>query len=85
LLVISQPFYPGWRAAVDGEPVPIYRADYLLQAIQIGAGNHRIELTYRLSILPAIVSLSALLVCVAGVFVDSRLAQHGSLFANRSD
>ena len=85
LLVISQPYYPGWRASVDGEPVPIYRADYLLQAIQVEAGNHRVELSYRLSILPAIISLSALLVCVAGVFVDSKLAQQGSLFANRSD
>ncbi len=27
LLVISQPFYPGWQARVDGEQVPIYRVN----------------------------------------------------------
>jgi len=74
LLMISQPFYPGWRATVDGELVPIYRADYLLQAIQLRAGSHRVELTYRLPLLPAIVSLIALAACVVCIFVRKKPA-----------
>ena len=66
LLVVSQPFYPGWRARVDGEPVPIYRVDYLLQGVPVGAGARRVELTYHLSPLPAIVSLLALVGCLVG-------------------
>jgi len=85
LLVISQPFYPGWRATVDGEPVPIYRTDYLLQGIEVQPGHHRVALTYRLSVMPAIVSLTMLVVCVAGFLVDQRRAHRSGLFANRSD
>ena len=74
LLVVSQPFYPGWRATVDGEPVPIYRVDYLLQGVPVQAGSRRVELSYRLSSLPAIVSLTMLVACVVGVFVERRRA-----------
>jgi uncharacterized membrane protein YfhO len=48
LLVVSQPFYPGWRATVDGESVPILRVDYLLQGVPLRAGTHRLELRYHL-------------------------------------
>jgi hypothetical protein len=71
LLVISQLFYPGWRASVDGEGVTIARANYLLQGIRIGAGEHRVELEYRLSLLPAAISLAALLGC-AVLLIASR-------------
>jgi hypothetical protein len=74
LLVVSQPFYPGWRATVDGEPVPIYRANYLLQGVQVQAGSRRVELNYRPSSLPAIVSLTMLVACVVGLFVERRRA-----------
>ena len=74
LLVVSQSFYPGWHATVDGEPVPIHRVDYLLQGVQVRAGSHRVELTYRLSPVPAIVSLAMLVACVIGLFVERRRA-----------
>jgi len=64
LLVISQPFYPGWRAFVDGKKTPICRADYLLQAVPVAAGTHRVELSYRLPLLPMIVSLAAVVGCL---------------------
>lgn len=74
LLVVSQPYYPGWRARVDGRRAPIYRANYLLQAIPIGADTHRVELIYRSSWLPTAVSLIALVVCVVGLIVKRRPA-----------
>ena len=46
LLVISENFYPGWRATIDNEPVEILRADYTLRAIPVRAGQHRIEMWY---------------------------------------
>jgi hypothetical protein len=60
LLVVSQPFYPGWRAKVDGQAVPLARVDYLLQGVPVPAGDHRVELVYRLSPWPAIFSGLAL-------------------------
>ncbi len=72
LLVISQPFYPGWQARVDGERVPIYRVNYLLQGVWLRAGAHRVELAYHLSPFPAIVSAVTLLGSVVGLILARR-------------
>jgi hypothetical protein len=64
LLVVSQPLYPGWQAKVDNEQVPIHRVNYLLQGIAVTAGNHRVELSYRLSPLPPLVTVAALACCL---------------------
>ena len=69
LLVVSQPYYPGWRAQVDGQQVRIYRVDYLLQGIPLAAGQHRVELSYHLSPWPAIFSLVVLAGCIAGLIL----------------
>ena len=74
LLVVSQPFYPGWRATVDGEPAPIHRVDYLFQGLQVQAASRRVELSYRLSPVPAIVSIAFLVACVALILVERRRA-----------
>jgi len=46
LLIVSDLFYPGWKAAVDGRPVEILRANYLMRAIPVPAGKHIIEMRY---------------------------------------
>jgi hypothetical protein len=46
LLVLSDVDYPGWQARVDGQPVPIYRANYLLRAVPVEGGQHRVEVYY---------------------------------------
>lgn len=69
LLVVSQPFYPGWKARVDGGQQPVQRVDYLLQGVALEAGSHRVELAYRCSRLPGLVSLVALVGCVAAAVV----------------
>jgi len=46
-LVLSELFYPGWYAYVDGKEVPILRADYLLRAIPLKSGRHDIVFVYR--------------------------------------
>jgi hypothetical protein len=46
-LVVSEVFYPGWRAYVDGTEVPIVRTDYLLRGIALPAGPHRIRMEYQ--------------------------------------
>ncbi len=65
LLVVSQSFYPGWRAMVDGQRVPIYQVDQILQGIRVQAGSHRVELDYRLSPWPAVLSVVVLVLCIA--------------------
>jgi hypothetical protein len=41
-LILADSYYPGWEAAMDGEPVPIYRADYVYRAVQVQPGEHTI-------------------------------------------
>jgi hypothetical protein len=72
LLVISQPFYPGWRAWVNGERVPVSRVDYLLQGVPVQAGPTRVKLAYHLSPWPAIISLAAVAGCIAGLALKRR-------------
>ena len=47
MLFHSENWMPGWRAAVDGNEVPVVRAFYALQAVPVPAGEHRVELRYR--------------------------------------
>jgi hypothetical protein len=46
-LLLSDVWYPGWRATVDGKGVRIWKADYLFRAIQLKSGAHEISFTYR--------------------------------------
>jgi uncharacterized membrane protein YfhO len=46
MLVLGEVYYPAWKAYVDGEPVPLYRADHLFRAVPVPAGEHTVELRY---------------------------------------
>ncbi len=46
VLVLSEVYYPGWRAWVDGGEVPVLRANYLFRAVELPAGEHRVRLLY---------------------------------------
>jgi hypothetical protein len=46
-LVLSDIWYPGWRAKVDGISIPIFRANYLFRAVEVPAGSHLVSFIYR--------------------------------------
>jgi uncharacterized membrane protein YfhO len=46
LLVLSDTYYPGWKAFVNGKETKIYKADYTFRAIPLNAGTHRVEFVY---------------------------------------
>jgi len=45
-LVLHDQFYPGWKAFVDGVETKVYRADYVLRAIGLPAGQHTVEFVF---------------------------------------
>lgn len=45
-LVVSENYYPGWRAAVDGKPASIGRVDYVLMGVALPAGARSVDLTF---------------------------------------
>ncbi|MBQ8050304.1 MAG: YfhO family protein [Bacteroidaceae bacterium] len=47
VLVFSEIYYPGWTCIVDGQPVEIGRVNYVLRAIRIDGGKHRVVLTFK--------------------------------------
>jgi hypothetical protein len=70
LLVVSQIYYPGWAAFVDGRETPVVRADYALTAVPLDTGNHTVRLafqpsSYRIGLAISIASC----ICLAGLVV----------------
>lgn len=47
ILVFSEIYYPGWKCAVDGKDVEIGRVNYVLRAIHIDGGKHKVTLTFK--------------------------------------
>lgn len=77
MVVFSDIFDPGWRAFVDGEPVPMLLVDHALRAIPLPAGSHQIELRYQTpALLPGIAITGITVAALAAAFVvygtDSR-------------
>lgn len=47
LLFLSDPFYPGWKALVDGKETSVYRANYALRAIPVAKGRHSVVFLFQ--------------------------------------
>ncbi len=46
VLVLSEVYYPGWRAWVDNQEVKVLRANFLFRAIELPTGSHHIRMLY---------------------------------------
>jgi hypothetical protein len=70
LVILTDTYYPGWHATVDGHAATIQRVDYLLRGVSIGPGRHTIVFTYepaswRIGEIITLITALALLVAVA--------------------
>jgi hypothetical protein len=70
LLIVSDTYYPGWRAFVDGQEVPLVRGDLLFRVVPIDPGVHSVELRFEPASVRWGLVISALtLVCALGVLI----------------
>jgi hypothetical protein len=58
LLVLSETYYPGWKAWLDDQPTTIYSTDIALRGVIVPAGAHRVRLEFRPLILPISLGIS---------------------------
>ena len=82
-LVLSDSWYPGWVAAVDGAEVPIERANLLFRAVRLPPGEHVVEFRYeprsvRLGALVSAGSIVASIVLLVGLGVWQRRRRRGA-------
>lgn len=75
ILVLSELFYPGWRATVDGAAAPILQADAILRAVPLAPGQHEVRLVYRPTsvLLGGLLSLATVVVALAWLVAGSRI------------
>ena len=78
-LLLADAFAPGWTAAVDGKEVRIHRANYLLRAVFLEGGTHRVVFSYRPPAfrIGALASLASLLALAVWSLRASRPSRPG--------
>ena len=76
LLVLSETYYPGWKAWLDDRPTQIYSTDIALRGVIVPAGAHRVRMEFRPLVLPISlgISLATAILLAISAFVYRRSA-----------
>ena len=71
--VFSEVYYPGWTATIDGKPLEIGRANYILRMAYIPAGQHTIHMEYKPGSIKTTETLAYIAICllIAGFAVSA--------------
>jgi hypothetical protein len=77
ILVLSEIYYPGWRAYVDGSGAELFRTNYHLRGLMVNSGKHKVEVRFQPDSYAhgMMISIAALLVCGGGVVFGARQKQ----------
>ncbi len=75
-LVLTDAFYPGWHAFVDGRRWPILRGDVMFRVVELPPGEHSVVFRFEPTSvrIGVAISVAALLGCLAFLLVDVRRA-----------
>lgn len=77
-LIVSENFYPGWTATVDGKPAEVDRADYTIIGVPLAAGARSVQLRFddpayeRGKVVTLIALIVAVVTALAGIGLDMR-------------
>ncbi|HSJ16027.1 MAG TPA: hypothetical protein VK939_16585 [Longimicrobiales bacterium] len=79
LLVLTDNYYPSWKARIDGRLVPVYRTNHAFRGVAVPAGTHQVEFFYDARPLRAAALTSiALLLLLLGVTLAGARAGRGA-------
>jgi hypothetical protein len=81
-LILTDTYYPGWTAEVDGKPTTIHRADLYFRAIALERGYHNITFRYEPALARFGLVLSALAWLVWGLTLAIMLCRIGRKIAS---
>jgi len=81
LLVLSELYYPGWQATLNGQPAHIYKVNNILRGVIVSPGSNHLVMEYR----PASIRLGAILSLLAffGTFLFAAVVLWRSRRTNR--
>ena len=73
LLVMSDAYYPGWQAQLDGQLVPIYKTNAVMRGVFVPTGVHHIRFQFDPPILHVAEVLAALSILLAVAFMGRQV------------
>ncbi len=75
IAVISEIWYPNWKAYIDGRPVEVLRANYSLRAVEVPQGEHTLEMKYESTAFTTglYLTLATILIVIAGLILSYRI------------
>ena len=82
-IVLRDTWHPGWTAEVDGQDVPIARADFLFRAVSLRGGRHQVVFEYKPRSIRLGVGLSLLALCGLLAYLALQLRPSADRNANR--
>lgn len=74
MLVLSEIWYPDWKAYVDGVQFEVFRANYCFRAVEIPKGEHTLEMKFESSAFKfgTLITSITLLLALGGLIVTYR-------------
>jgi Bacterial membrane protein YfhO len=74
MVVLTDPYFPGWTATVDGKPAKIEEVDCGVRGVMVDGGSHMIDMKYRpLSVITGgLLGLLAAAICCVAIWVERR-------------
>lgn len=78
VVVFSEIYYPGWTVTIDGKPADLGRVNYVLRALKVPAGQHKVDMSFKPKSITqtnivAYVALALIFVCfVLAIVVEVR-------------
>ena len=72
VLVLSDTYYPGWKAFVDGVEEPVLRADYAFRGVRLPEGAKRVVFMFEPLVPDAVLPLPAIILTVLGLTLIPR-------------